>query len=170
MAPSKDTTHFYRKLFGPEKSWPPPPYTTYLQRPLQKKKKSTALMVETADGRKGFLRSDCSSQEPLIQNRVTEKRRLRRTHSCSSNSLPGHLELLDLQNSKPYLAIALGLPTTLSQLNLWLLSGRESVSDLNGSRQRKGGCGGLSYFITPASQASWNVTTRSSLETGSCPC
>lgn len=93
---------------------PSPIHNLFTTSTTKKKKKSTALMVETADGRKGFLRSDCSSQEPLIQNRVTEKRRLRRTHSCSSNSLPGHLELLDLQNSKPYLAIALGLPTTLS--------------------------------------------------------
>lgn len=54
----------------------------------------------------------------------------------------------------PALTIASGLPTTSSSLDLWLLSARESVSDLNGSRQRKGGCRGLCYSVTPTSQHS----------------
>lgn len=84
-------------------------------------------------------------------------------------ALPGRLELPVLQTQNLTLTIALGLPTTWSQLNLWLLSECESLSDLNGSRQRKGDCRALSYFLTLTSQASWNVTRRSSWETESCP-
>ena len=54
-------------------------------------------------------------------------------------------------NSKPDSNDGRGLPTTWSQLNLWLLSECESLSDSNGSRQRKRDCGALSYFLTSTS-------------------
>lgn len=80
----------------------------------------------------------------------------------------------EAQNSKffktqdPAPTTAQGLPDATSQLYLWLFSEWESVSNLNGSKWTKGDCRALSYFTTPTSEASWNVTGRGSLETESC--
>lgn len=92
MAPSKDAS-FLGKPSELAKGCPPQPHVTYLQCSLPKKKKRTAFLVETAEWQRKSWRSDCSSQEPLVQNGVTEKMGLRRTYGCSSNSLPGRPEL-----------------------------------------------------------------------------
>lgn len=88
---------------------------TYLHQPLKLNNKNktkphcTALPAETAEQQQRMGSSDCRSQEPLVQNRVTEQTRLR-THGCSSNSFPGHPALPVLQNSRSYSRSRLGPP------------------------------------------------------------